>query len=339
LMSQQPTTDLYFRTAMARHITARWPASLWRKAPIRAVGQNSFIAGEWFILVRRDKPRLMREALAWGGRLAYVIDDDVSGGMACPELPPAYRAKLAAFERSYHRDLLARADAVLAASDTLVTALTASAQAARRLGPRLARIDPVWHQPLADQAHFAALEQPTTLRIVQLGTGSHRGALSAIAPLMAEVLERQPLTSFTYFSARAIDAALEKHPRARRLDPMTWREYQRWMARQRFHLALYPLAQTPFDRARSASKITEHAILGAAALYPESWQPAQDAIAQSAALPAPDDPAQWRDAITAAIAQRAALGKIAERAAQRLACQHPAAVQQALWGSLLELDI
>jgi hypothetical protein len=59
-----------------------------------------------------------------------------------------------------------------------------------------------------------------------------------------DILDRHPNTSFTYFSPRNVDERLEKHPRALRLEPMTWREYQRWMARQRFHLALYPLAQT-----------------------------------------------------------------------------------------------
>jgi hypothetical protein len=98
---------------------------------------------------------MMREALAWSGRLAYVIDDDVAAGMACESLPAPYRARLADFDKRFHRDLLARADKVLAASDALVEALTASEQAARRLGPRLARIDPVWRQPLADTAHFA----------------------------------------------------------------------------------------------------------------------------------------------------------------------------------------
>jgi hypothetical protein len=107
-----------------------------RRAPIRRRGENSFIAGDWFVLVCRDTPYLMREALAWSGRLAYVIDDDVAAGMACESLPAPYRARLADFDKRFHRDLLARADKVLAASDALVEALTASEQAARRLGPR-----------------------------------------------------------------------------------------------------------------------------------------------------------------------------------------------------------
>lgn len=327
-MSRQPTTDLYFRNAMAPWIK-RW----WRTGPIRARGQSSFIAGDWFVLVRRDHPRLMREALAWGGRLAYVIDDDVAAGMGCDALPERYRARLAEFERGFHRDLLARADVVLAASDALAQALTAEPRMERRLAPRLMRIDPVWRQPLADMAHFDALERGAPLRMVQLGTGSHRGALAQVAPAVLALLERHKALSFTYFSNRSIAPALEKHPRARRLEPMTWREYQRWMSRQRFHLALYPLAQTPFDRARSASKLTEHAILGAAAIYPEGWAPAR--ALGDGALYAPDDPAQWEGAIENAITARAALGTVAQQARDLLMRQDPAEGQRALWQGIL----
>jgi hypothetical protein len=333
-MSRQPTTDLYFTNVMRPYIARNWP--WWRgRGPIHKLGANSFTCGEWFVLIRRDSPRLMREALAWGGRLAYVIDDDVRAGVDCEALPAPYRARLAEFERSFHRDLLARADAVLAGSDALVAALTASPQGARRLGPRIMRIDPVWSQPLADTGHFAALEQATTLRMVQLGTGSHRSALSSIAPFMRDILDRHPLASFTYFSPRSVDDGLEKHPRARRLDPMTWREYQRWMARQRFHLALYPLAQTEFDRARSASKLTEHAILGAAGIYPEGWAPAR--LLGGGAIFAPDAPEQWQEAIEQAIEKRAALAQIAASARASLACADPFAVQQSLWTRLLDL--
>jgi len=170
---------------------------------------------------------------------------------------------------------------------------------------------------------------------VQLGTGSHRSALSDIAPLMGDILDRHPLASYTYFSARAVDDRLEKHPRARRLDPMTWREYQRWMARQRFHLALYPLAQTAFDRARSASKLTEHAILGAAGIYPQSWAPARSL--GDGAIFAPDAPEAWQMVIENALENRSQLAHIAASARQTLTCAPPAAMQQSLWCRILDL--
>ncbi len=47
---------------------------------------------------------------------------------------------------------------------------------------------------------------------------------------------------------------------------MPWWLYRRALARMRFHLAIYPLGDTPFNRARSASKLYEHALVGAASL-------------------------------------------------------------------------
>jgi hypothetical protein len=108
------------------------------------------------------------------------------------------------------------------------------------------------------------------------------------------------------------------------------------MARQRFHLALYPLAQTAFDRARSASKLTEHAILGAAGLYPQGWAPAR-ALGQGALL-APDDPPPGAGDKTA-LEQRAELAQIAQTACTALTCAAPCAVQQSLWRSLFEADL
>lgn len=327
-MTRLPTTDLYFLNAMAPWVRPRFGL---RKKPIRAIGANSFITGEWFVLVRRDTPHLMREALAWHGKLAYVIDDDVAAGVQCPLLPKPYRMRLAEFDRQFHRDLLARADVILAASDALAQSLTRN----HTLGGPVRRIDPVWRQPLADTSHFHAVGRGAPLRVVQLGSASHRDALKAMAPIMRNILERDERITFTYFSPQRVDDGLEQHSRARRIEPMTWREYQRWIGRNRFHLALYPLAQTAFDRARSASKLTEHAILGAAGLYPEGWQPAR---MRKGTLLAPDRPEEWGEAIERAISQRHELQLIAETFNNSSPCVQPFAVQQGVWKGILSIE-
>ncbi|NKI99139.1 hypothetical protein FHW92_001185 [Novosphingobium sp. SG707] len=281
------------------------------------------------MLIRRDTPDVMRAALDWRGPMIYVIDDDVAAGAVCPLLPDGYRARLARFERQFHRDLLARADIVLAASDMLAQRL-----AQERAGP-VARIDPVWRQAAADSAHFAPLLRGAPLQIVQLGSASHRGALMAIAPIMRDMLDRHEPVTFTYFSPRTIDEGLERHARARRIEPMTWPEYQRWMACNRFHLALYPLAQTAFDRARSASKLTEHAILGAVALYPQGWPPAQG---REGVLLAPDRPEDWGEIIAQCIHRRDELQWMRPSFSKSQPCVHPFAVQQEMWIRILPIE-
>jgi hypothetical protein len=327
-MARLPTTDLYFRNAMDPWIS-RW----WRRGPIRRVGANAFVAGEWFVLVRQDKPLVMREALAWHGRLAYVIDDDIAAGTVCEHLPETYRAKLAEFDRRFHRDLLARADVVLAASDILAESLARSP----RLADRLQRIEPAWRLPLANLDHFADLEQGTSIKIAMLGSGSHRAALEAIAPALEDLLDRYKQVQLTYLARRRVTDRLEHHPRARRIEPMTWPEYQRWLVRQRFHLALYPLLPSPFERARSSNKLTEHAVVGALGVYPQSWAPARRL--GEAAVSAPENPAEWGILIEKLIANPTEISQLAQLNLQNLSCENPLAMQQELWFNLLGLFV
>lgn len=328
-MSRLPSTDLYFLNTMAPWVRPRLALGrAARQRPIRAVGANAFVAGDAFVLIRRDTPDVMRMAMHWRGPMIYVIDDDVAAGAVCPLLPDGYRARLARFERAFHRHLLARADIVLAASDVLARRL-----AQDRAGP-IARIDPVWRQAPADGAHFAPLARGAPLRIVQLGSASHGGALAVMAPIMRALLDRHALMTFTYFSPRIIHKGLEQHSRARRIEPMTWSEYQRWMGRNRFHLGLYPLAQTAFDRARSASKFSEYAIVGAAALYPQGWPPAQE---REGVLLAPDRPEEWGETIEHWIERRDELHCIRQSFGKSPPCAQPFAVQQEMWKGILPI--
>lgn len=330
-MRRLPSTDLYFGNVCA-DVVARW----WRPAAgrrwVRRLSANAFVCGEWLVLIRHDQPAVMSEALAWPGRLAYVIDDDIVAGADCPMLPEAYRARLTAFERSYHRALTERADLLLVSSDPLAEVF-ANASTVRAM---VRRIEPAWNIPLADQTHFAALEQGGVLRIAHLGSGSHAAGLDRIAPLLVRLLDDNPLVHFTYIAARGVHPSLEGRPRVRRVKPKPWPRYRRWLARQRFHLALYPLMSTRFERARSSNKLIEHAITGAVGLYPEGWTPAQ-ALGEGAFL-APSDPGDWGAALKAAMQSRAHLAEMARTAARLLSTQDASGRQRALWGEVLGID-
>lgn len=309
-MSAQPTTDLYFRTACADLIAPRWGMS--RTRPVVRRGANTFVCGDWMIVVRGDKPTVVSEAVRWPGRLAYVIDDDIAAAMACAVLPETYRARLCAFGAAVHDPLVARADAVLVPSAALARALAPRARAGA-----VRRIDPVWAAPLATMAHHAPMLAGGTLKVVHLGSGSHAPALAALVPVLEAMLAAEPSVHLTYVAARKVSDALEAHPHARRIEPKPWGEYHPWLLRQRFHLALYPLLPTGFERARSANKLIEHAIVGAAGVYAEGWEHA--ARLRGAALVAPADPADWGETLARILADRARLPALAARAAEALA--------------------
>lgn len=327
-----PTTHLYFLNAMAPQL-ARW----WRRAPVAGVGDNCFVHGDAMVLIRRDKPRIMREALHWPGRLAYLIDDDIAAGLTSEYLPEAYRQGFARFEREFHRPLLARADLVVAPSRALADRLRDPAEhQGRKVRTEIRRIDPFWSAQFADQTHYAPLSRGAPLRIVHLGSGSHQAALDAVAPQVAALLDRHRHAHFTYFAGKPVHPALEAHPRARRVETKTWPEYRRWLGRHRFHLALYPLMPDRFDRARSINKLIEHALVGAVGIYPEDWIPAT--MVAGHALTAPSDPRGWADALEDAVARQGVLAEMAAGAAAQLGARDYAGSQRRLWHEFLGLE-
>ncbi len=340
-MIRLPTTDIYLRNACMASIQPRWqPGRAGGARPIRQIAPNAFTCGEWLLLMRRDSPAVMRAALDWGGRLAYLVDDDIAGAAENADLPGPYRRRLAAFQSDWHRHLLARADVVVVPSEPLAARFAADPD----IRATIRRIEPCWREPFADQSHFAGLARGKPLRIAHLGSGSHRGGLEALGPALAKLLARHSSVELTYIAAPPGIAALAAQPRARRQPPRSWLAYRRWLPRQRFHLALYPLLPTAFDRARSANKLFEHAIIGAVGVYPENWQPGRvlalgepgcSPPGAPAALLAPAQPADWADALEAAIARRAELGAIAAAASETLSLRHYHAIQQKLWSDIL----
>jgi len=318
-----PSTDLFFLNACGHRV-----ASAWKRAPVTAPGLNCFVHGEAMLLVRSDTPEVMRAALDWPGRLAYIVDDDIAGAADSPGLPGDYRRRLASFDATWHKPLIARADLLVAASDVLAQGLADR--------PGIKRIDPYWALPMADQRHFAGLDQGGELRLVHLGSGSHLGGLSAVAPAVVGLLDRDHSISFTYVAAKVVSAALETHPRAHRLAPRNWPRYRRWLRHARFHLALYPLTASRFDRARSCNKLFEHAIAGAVGLYPQDWAFAR--MAGDGAMLAPGDPACWAEALAMAAARRGELAAMAARAARSLSGDDTRAMQRAIWSDFFNIE-
>lgn len=313
-----PTTDLYFVNA-CKVLIGGWL----RRGPIERLGANTFRCGDRLLLIRRDSPGLIERALAWRGRLIYLIDDDVDGAAQSPGLPPDYRDRLTNFAQGPFDRLLRRADLIVASSDVLAERLRSDG----RVQAGIERLDPYWPLPLADQRHFGTTD--TRIEVAHLGTGSHAAGLSRAVPAILAMLDRFPTARFTYIGEPAAHPTLEAHPRASRLPPMGWGRYRRWLPRQRFHLALYPLASTPFDRARSANKLIEHGIVGAAGLYPEDWEPAGSL--KDGAMLAPSDPSGWEACLLCAVEHPAELARHATASAEALATFNDPARQQAFW--------
>jgi hypothetical protein len=313
-----PTTDLYFVDACSD-----WIGGWLRRGPVQRLGPNTFCSGDRLLLIRRDTPELIERALAWPGRLIYLIDDDIDGVAQSPGLPSAYRDRLERFAQGPFDRLLRRADLIVASSDVLAERL----QSDDRPRGEIVRLDPYWRLPLADQSHFATTDR--RIEIAHLGTGSHAPGLARAAPAIRAMLDHCPTARFTYIGKQVTHPTLEAHPRATRLAPMSWARYRRWLPRQRFHLALYPLAQSPFDRARSANKLIEHGIVGAVGLYPEDWGPA--ALLGDGAILVRNDPSEWEACLLTVLERPSELSQRAAKCAKVLVAFNDPARQRAFW--------
>ena len=323
MIKRLPTTDLYFLNACGHRVRS-WARPA---APVRALGPNSFSIGDTRLVLRRDRVGVMRQALSAPGRLIYVIDDDIAGAAFSPELSEDYRRRLADLDRQFHAAAVARADTLVVSSDRLAEVLGAH--------PDVRRLDPYWGIRFSDRDHLADLERGSSLRLVHLGSGSHR-SIAPLAATIAALLDRFPHVSFTHFGAQPLSAELDRHPRITRLQPMNWPRYRRWLHRQRFHIALYPLSDSPFDRARSINKLIEHAIVGAVGVYPVDWHPAAT-LGEGAAFAA-RDPASWYEAVGGLLQNPAGLAPRAAQTALNLRHLDDSSIQRAFWRKLLGIE-
>jgi hypothetical protein len=256
-------------------------------------------------------------------RIVYIIDDDITAGANDPRLPPHYRAKLAAFADGAFRTLSAAADIVIVPGTVLAV----------QYGGKARILQPAWNVPPASADHF---ERPRHLEIAHLGTGSHTADFASLAPTLADVLAANPEARLTLFSGGAVPGALRRHPQVRTRRPMAWWRYKRALPRMRFHLALYPLQKTAFNWARSANKLFEHAIVGAASLMSSNPALSEAAGPASNIFVKQED---WRERIQQDLSDIGSLRRRHEAVAAQIKAADPLAAAARAWGEILASEV
>lgn len=313
-----PTTDLYFRHPI-EHLRGGARAL----PPIRHIVRNAYTIGRTGVISRyatlSDLDRLRRQDIR---QIVYIADDDFAAGAADPAMPESYRARLGAFVAECWPAISAAADIVLVSSPRLAATYGAKA----RLVP------PLWHRPPADTEHFGRAGR---FEIAHLGTGSHRADLAPFAQPLAELLAANPRARLTLFSGADLPPVLGNREQVRSRRPLPWWAFKRLLPRMRFHLALYPLREGPFNAARSANKLFEHALVGAASLM--SPNAALRAAAGDGLGDVFVDGAgeAWRDRIAADIADPGACRDRAERTRSHITATDPAGEAARQWLAIL----
>ncbi len=253
---QLPTASLYFAEPLAHLIgtTLSHP-----NRPIRRISPTVYVCGDAAVVVRyadeRELAFLDRKAFS---RVFLLIDDDLSALDQDFTLPPDYRNRLLSFRDGVLRRLLSLVTHVVAPSERIL------AYYGKKHGMLL---DPVQCHGTAALAHH----KPTRKRldVVFAATRSHLGDLELVTPALANFFSQRPDARLTTFLNGHAPKMLRRLDNAIHLSPMSWERYRSFVSANRFHIALAPAHDTAFNKARSVSKLHDHAGFGAAGLYSE----------------------------------------------------------------------
>ena len=276
-----PTADLYFRNACGDYLDAG----------VTQVGPTVFASETACLVMRHDR---RAGALPPRRRLIYFVDDDVDAGLNDVSLPFFYRQKLRLVEHPTARRLVRYAGVAVVGSGVLADLFRPSVET------HLLR--PYWREPFAGLDHFEPLKRGEgPIDVAFLGSSVHRADLEFVLPAVARLLAVEPRVRFHVPERHTLPTAFDQHPRVVRIPGLGWTDYRREIVGRRFHLALYPLLDTPFNRARSPNKLIEHAVVGAAPIYSATWAESKRVPNGVAGICLPNDRVAWADVMGALV--------------------------------------
>lgn len=308
-----PTADLYFRNACGDLLDGQ----------VEEIAPTVFASSSACLVMRHAMraPRLPSRR-----RLIYLIDDDVDAGTTDDTLPFLYRQKLRMVEQPAGRRLGRFAGVAVVSSPVL----------ARLFMPLLQThmLRPYWSDPFAALTHFDQLDNDW-IEMAYLGSSVHRSDLRFLAPIVVRLLDQFPQLRFHLPERHRLPLGLDRHPRVHPIRGLGWTAYRRAISGRQFHLALYPLMDTPFNRARSVNKLIEHAVVGAAPVYSSTWHEGLKARDAGAGLAVPNDPEAWFQSVCRLIIDKAEMRALAHGARALAHKLNQAEPQRRLWRDLL----
>ncbi|MEM8685882.1 MAG: glycosyltransferase [Pseudomonadota bacterium] len=314
---ETPTTSLYFASAMAPHL---------EDGAIRRVEPNVFLAQDKLIVMRHWSAAT-RRILAERPELTviYFIDDDVWSLDGEQGLKAAYLGRLRRLAEAFDQQLRARTIAVVSPSPRILAHFPE--HETHILAPALIHA-------LAPLDHHDERQGP--VRLVFCGTASHRSDLDRLSGILAELLSAHARLHLTTFLGRQVPRAL-KLSQCTHHEPQGWALYRSTLAAARFHIGLAPLAPTPFNLARSGTRLLDHAACGAAGLY-SAVGPFEELIEDGAnGRLVGSGPEAWKAAICALLEDRPLCRRLAaggQASAAKLGA--PGRVRR-FWSALLGL--
>lgn len=268
--------------------------------PIQQLSPSLYVSGAKAVVIRYvnwPELKILREGKF--EKIYLLIDDDLEGLDDAQELPADYRERMIKYRDGPFRQLCDMVTDVVAPSEHILRSY-------RR--QRTLQLEPAQCHKLPELNHHSDTGR---LEIVFAGTRSHLQDFEHVAVAMKDVLQRHPEARLTTFLKGHVPDFLKKLPNAVHLAPMGWQQYRSFVGLNKYHIAVAPALPTSFNRARSISKLHDHAALGAAGLY--TRQAPFDRIVshgQTGVLLG-NDPGEWRETLFELAAKREKVRKIA----------------------------
>ncbi len=240
----------------------------------------------------RETWPLVERALSGPAPVLYDLDDNYL------DVPPDHpMADRLAPVVPYARELAARADLVTVSCPELARALTRNlsrdqARACTPVAvlPNLLE-EALWRPATPDLSPDQA-EGPRPLRVVFAGTPTHRADLEPLGPVLGRVARRfGPAVEMVFMGCDPPPGVPARC--APFLDG--YADYARALASLAPDIGLAPLADTPFNRCKSAVKWLEYSALGAAGIY-QDLPPYADVRHGMTGLKA-STPEEWEDCL------------------------------------------
>lgn len=288
---------MYFADPLADMID---DADTFSGRPIQQLSPSLFVCGNTAIVIRyahRGELNILRRGRY--DRVYLLIDDDLEGLHSEDGLPADYRRRLMRYREGPFRHLCEMVTHVVAPSEQILKSYKSK---------RTLQLEPAQCHQLTGLNHHLNADR---LAIVFAGTRSHVHDFEHVAPAVADVLRCRPDAWLTTFLKGHVPKALRNLPNAIHLPPMSWHQYRRFVDANKYHIAVAPALPTKFNRARSISKVHDHAALGAAGIY--TRQPPFDRIVADGrtGLLLSHDPGEWRETLLELANKREKVRKIA----------------------------
>jgi len=245
---QVPTTSYYVRSRVPEGVHYRRVNSLrMPKAPV------SIPEGTWVIVVRHASRKWLRtlsrhrEAIA---RVTYLKDDDIAAVFSATHLP-WYYSIWTGCRFLWIRGLLGRV-----VSDVAVST--------QELAVRYQESKPEVWEPRYDDS--VELRKETRIYFYHANIVHYR-EMKWLVPVVRRVQKAVPDAWFEIIGDGSVARLFKGIPRVRIVHPMSWPDYQDYLASVRYQVGLAPLLDTPYNRARSHTKLYQITRAGAAGVY------------------------------------------------------------------------